>query len=149
MLKTENEPPQKTPVAILKSVFGYDTFRPMQEDIIANVLAKRDTLGVMPTGGGKSLCYEVPALLFPGLTVVVSPLIALMQDQVSFLRDAGVEALLLNSTLDRDTYRDNMVRIRNGSVKLLYVAPESLVTARVQELLASIRVDCITIDEAH
>jgi ATP-dependent DNA helicase RecQ len=139
----------RTPQEILKSVFGYDSFRPMQEEIIANVLAKRDTLAVMPTGGGKSLCYQVPALVFPGLTVVVSPLIALMQDQVSFLRDAGVEAMVLNSTLDWDTYRENMSRIRAGEVKLLYLAPESLVTARVQELLASVRVDCVTIDEAH
>lgn len=139
----------RNPREILKSVFGYDSFRPMQEEIIANVLAKRDTLAVMPTGGGKSLCYQVPALAFPGLTVVVSPLIALMQDQVSFLRDAGVEAMVLNSALDWDTYRENMARIRAGRVKLLYLAPESLVTARVQELLASVRVDCVTIDEAH
>lgn len=138
-----------SPSSILKSVFGYDSFRPLQEEIIANVLAKRDTLAVMPTGGGKSLCYEVPALLFPGLTVVVSPLIALMQDQVAQLEAAGVQAVLLNSALDRDEYSSNVVRIRSGEVKLLYVAPESLVTARVQELLAAVRVDCVTIDEAH
>lgn len=139
----------RDPKGILKSVFGYDSFRPLQEEIISNVLAKRDTLAVMPTGGGKSLCYEVPALLFPGLTVVVSPLIALMQDQVSQLEAAGVEAVLLNSALGRDEYYANFTRVRSGSVKLLYVAPESLVTARVQELLASVRVDCVTIDEAH
>ena len=138
-----------SPAEVLKTVFGYDSFRPMQEEIITQVLAKRDTLAVMPTGGGKSLCYEVPALIFPGLTVVVSPLIALMQDQVAQLEAAGVEALLLNSSLDWDTYRENMQRVRSGSIRLLYVAPESLVTARVQELLATIRVDCITIDEAH
>ena len=138
-----------SPSSILKSVFGYDSFRPLQEEIIANVLSKRDTLAVMPTGGGKSLCYEVPALLFPGLTVVVSPLIALMQDQVAQLEAAGVQAVLLNSALDRNEYSSNVVRIRSGEVKLLYVAPESLVTARVQELLAAVRVDCVTIDEAH
>jgi len=141
--------PDKTPLSILKTVFGYDSFRPMQEEIIAKVLEKKDTLAVMPTGGGKSLCYEVPALMFPGLTVVVSPLIALMQDQVAQLSAAGVAALFLNSSLEKETYRDNMEQIRSGKIRLLYIAPESLVTARVQELLASVRVDCITIDEAH
>ena len=139
----------RTPKEILKSVFGYDSFRPLQEEIIANVLAKRDTLAVMPTGGGKSVCYQVPALIFPGLTVVVSPLIALMQDQVAQLEAAGVEAVLLNSALGRDEYYANFARVRSGDVKLLYVAPESLVTSRVQELLAAVRVDCVTIDEAH
>jgi len=141
--------PEKTPLSILKTVFGYDSFRPMQEEIIAKVLEKKDTLAVMPTGGGKSLCYEVPALIFPGLTVVVSPLIALMQDQVAQLSSSGVAALFLNSSLEKDTYRDNMEQIRSGKIRLLYIAPESLVTSRVQELLASVRVDCITIDEAH
>lgn len=113
------------------------------------MLAKRDTLAVMPTGGGKSLCYQVPALLFPGLTLVVTPLIALMQDQVAQLDAAGVPALLLNSSLEWDDYKKNMDLIRSGNIKLLYIAPESLVTARVQELLSSVRVDCLTIDEAH
>lgn len=149
MPRSDDESSQKTPSSILKTVFGYDSFRPLQEEIIANILEKRDTLAIMPTGGGKSLCYEVPALLFPGLTVVVSPLIALMQDQVAQLEAAGVEAVLLNSALDREAYSANVVRIRSGAVKLLYVAPESLVSARVQELLATIRVDCVTIDEAH
>jgi ATP-dependent DNA helicase RecQ len=143
------ETTRNTPSSVLKSVFGYDSFRPMQEEIIAKVLEKKDTLAVMPTGGGKSLCYEVPALLFPGLTVVVSPLIALMQDQVSQLEAAGVDALLLNSSLDRDEWWANTARIRAGQAKLLYIAPESLVTPRVQELLAGVRVDCLTIDEAH
>lgn len=139
----------ETPASILKSVFGYDSFRPLQEEIISGILAGRDTLAVMPTGGGKSLCYQVPALLFPGLTIVVTPLIALMQDQVAALESSGVEALFLNSSLDRDAYRENVARIRGGKVKLLYAAPESLATERVQELLSSVRVDCITIDEAH
>jgi ATP-dependent DNA helicase RecQ len=149
MIAQSKTPTEPTPASVLKSVFGYDTFRPLQEEIIAEVLAKRDTLAIMPTGGGKSLCYQVPALLFPGLTIVVSPLIALMQDQVSQLEAAGVEALFLNSTLDRETWHANAVRVRAGEIKLLYLAPESLVTARVQELLAAIRVDCVTIDEAH
>lgn len=138
-----------SPAYILKTVYGYDTFRPLQEEIIHKILAKQDTLAVMPTGGGKSLCYQVPALILPGLTIVVSPLIALMQDQVNFLQSSGVEALFLNSSLEWDTYRENMSRVRSGKIKLLYVAPETLVTERVQELLSSVQVDCITIDEAH
>ena len=87
-----------SPASILKETFGYDTFRPHQREVIENVLARRDTLAVMPTGGGKSLCYQIPALIFPGLTVVVSPLIALMKDQVEQLHAYGVPALFLNST---------------------------------------------------
>ncbi|ULQ61174.1 DNA helicase RecQ [Brucepastera parasyntrophica] len=137
------------PRKILKTVFGYDSFRPLQEEIIEGILEKRDTLAVMPTGGGKSVCYQIPALLFPGLTVVVSPLIALMQDQVSALALAGVEALFLNSALDWETYRSNMAHVRSGKIKLLFAAPETLMTNRLQELLFSVRVDCIAIDEAH
>ncbi len=143
------EQTQQTPESVLKAVFGYDSFRPLQSEIIREVLAKRDVLAIMPTGGGKSLCYQVPALVFPGLTIVVSPLIALMQDQVSQLEAAGVPALLLNSSLDRETWRANMERVRSLEIKLLYLAPESLVTARVQELLSGVRVDCFTVDEAH
>src|SRR6185503_20911734 len=87
-----------TPASILKETFGYDTFRPHQREVIENVLARRDTLAVMPTGGGKSLCYQIPALIFDGLTVVVSPLIALMKDQVDALRLNGIPAAFLNST---------------------------------------------------
>ncbi len=139
----------RTPHEALKSVFGYDQFRPLQEDIVRCVLNKQDTLAVMPTGGGKSLCYQIPALLFPGLTVVVSPLIALMKDQVDQLTNAGVEAIVLNSSLDKEEWVANVRKLRSGSVKLLYVAPETLVTDRTQELLSDIRVDCITVDEAH
>ena len=103
----------------------------------------------MPTGGGKSLCYQIPALLFDGLTVVVSPLIALMKDQVEQLRAAGVPALFLNSTLSPEAYSENMASVRRGQAKLLYVAPETLLTSRVLSLLAEVKVDCLTIDEAH
>lgn len=138
-----------TSASILKETFGYDTFRPLQQEAIENVLARRDTLAVMPTGGGKSLCYQIPSLLFTGLTVVVSPLIALMKDQVEQLRAYGVPALFLNSTLSPQEYQENMEYIRNGEVKLLYVAPETLLTQRILSLLDSVQVDCITIDEAH
>ena len=89
----------KTPEDVLKSVFGYDSFRSLQKDIIENVLAGNDTLAILPTGGGKSLCYQIPALIFDGLTVVVSPLISLMQDQVSGLNALGVNAVFLNSSV--------------------------------------------------
>ena len=138
-----------TPQSILKKTFGYDTFRPLQREVIENVLNKRDTLAVMPTGGGKSLCYQIPALLFDGLTVVVSPLIALMKDQVEQMHAAGVPALFLNSTLSPEAYQDNMQSVRQGQTRLLYLAPETLLTARIFDLLASVRVDCFTIDEAH
>ena len=138
-----------TPEFLLKSVFGFDEFKPLQREVIANVLKKRDTLVIMPTGSGKSLCYQLPALLFPGLTVVVSPLIALMKDQVEGLREAGVPALFLNSSLSMEEYSQNMQQVQAGKVKLLYVAPETLLTPRLFSLLASVQLDCLTIDEAH
>jgi ATP-dependent DNA helicase RecQ len=138
-----------SPVSILKDVFGYDQFRPLQLEIITNVLANKDTLAIMPTGGGKSLCYQIPALIFPGVTVVVSPLIALMKDQVEQLNELGVPALFLNSSLSFETYQENMQRVRSGQIKLLYVAPETLLTPRLFSLLSDISMDCLTIDEAH
>ena len=142
-------PPMPTSASILKDTFGYDTFRPNQREVIDNVLARKDTLAVMPTGGGKSLCYQIPALLFPGLTVVVSPLIALMKDQVEQLRAAGVPALFLNSSLSPQAYQENMADIASGAVRLLYVAPETLLTPRLYALLDGLTVDLLTIDEAH
>ena len=134
---------------LLRSVFGYDDFRPYQADIIANILARRDTLAVMPTGSGKSLCYQLPALLFDGLTVVVSPLIALMQDQVTQLQELGVPAAFLNSTLDYDSYLQTANRVRAGEIKLLYTSPETLVRAETRVLLDRSQVACLAIDEAH
>lgn len=133
----------------LKKYFGYDSFKNGQEEIIRTVLSGRDTLALMPTGGGKSLCYQLSALLFDGLTIVVSPLIALMEDQVSALEKRGISAVFLNSSLDWDTYRLNMDLIRSGEIKLVYCAPETLLTERVQSLLAPLKVSCLTIDEAH
>jgi ATP-dependent DNA helicase RecQ len=137
------------PALLLKNIFGYDSFKPLQEEVIDNILARRDTLAIMPTGGGKSLCYQIPALTFAGLTVVVSPLIALMKDQVEQLHANGVPALFLNSTLSYQAYQDNLEYVRRGEVKLLYVAPETLLTPRLFTLLDSVKVDFITIDEAH
>jgi len=138
-----------TPESILKSTFGYDSFKPLQREIIANVQARRDTLVIMPTGGGKSLTYQVPALLFDGLTVVVSPLIALMKDQVEQLRALGVPAVFLNSSLAPEEYQQNMDAIKGGRVKILYVAPETLLTPRIFALLSASKLDLLAIDEAH
>ena len=137
--------------AVLKTTFGYDEFRPMQQEVIASVLSGRDTLAVMPTGGGKSLCYQIPALLFGGITLVVSPLISLMQDQVAFLVENGVSAVFLNSSLEWGDYLDAVQRIKSGSVKLVYLSPEALAAERTQSILhdASAPVSCITVDEAH
>ena len=141
----------KSPEEVLKKVFGYDKFRPLQKDVIANVLAKKDTLAIMPTGGGKSLCYQIPALIFDGITVVVSPLISLMQDQVDGLNAIGVNAVFLNSSVSWETYLDSMNSIRNGETKIVYVSPEGLGSSKVRDLLHDERVcvQCVTIDEAH
>jgi ATP-dependent DNA helicase RecQ len=134
---------------VLKNVFGFDEFRPLQSEIIKTILDKKDTLVVMPTGGGKSICYQIPGLIFDGLTVVISPLISLMKDQVEQLIQTGVGAVFLNSSLSPAAYRTNVQRIKQGSVKLLYLAPEALLKPGMLELLSSVRVDCLTIDEAH
>lgn len=138
-----------TPSSILKNTFGYDTFRPLQQEVIENILARRDTLAVMPTGGGKSLCYQIPSLLLDGLTVVVSPLISLMKDQVEQLRAFGVPSVFLNSSLSPHEYNENMDYVKRGEVKLLYLAPETLLTPRILTLLSGLKVDLLTIDEAH
>ncbi len=135
--------------SILKDVFGYDSFLPFQGEVIENILAGRDTLAIMPTGGGKSLCYQIPALLLDGLTVVVSPLIALMKDQVEQLRAEGVPAVVLNSSISGEEYQQNMTMVRQGEVKLLYVAPETLLTERIFALLSQVKLALLTIDEAH
>ena len=115
-----------SPQSILNDVFGYHTFRGDQEAAINSALGKRDSLVLQPTGGGKSVCYQIPALLMDGVTLVVSPLIALMQDQVSALRQLGIEAAFLNSTLSGEEQGDVYRRLASGAIKLLYVAPERL-----------------------
>lgn len=134
---------------ILKEVFGYDQFRPLQEEVIRQVLDKKDALVVMPTGGGKSLCYQIPALIFNGLTVVVSPLISLMKDQVEQLNSVGISAVYLNSSLSFQEYQQNISLIKRGETKLLYLAPETLLKPQTRSLLSDLKVDCLTIDEAH
>lgn len=139
------------PELVLKTVFGYDEFRPLQKDIITNVLKGHDTLAVMPTGGGKSLCYQLPALILKGITVVVSPLISLMQDQVTSLETTGIHSAFLNSSLSWEEYCATVNDIKSGNVKIIYVSPEGLATSKIRELLSSpeLKISCITIDEAH
>ena len=134
---------------VLQAVFGYKDFVSLQADIIDHVTARRDALVVMPTGGGKSLCYQIPALLFEGLTVVISPLISLMNDQLQALRQNGVAAVQLNSALATTEYRRNLEQVKSGKAKLLYVAPETLLRQNLLDMLAGIEVDCLAIDEAH
>lgn len=137
----------------LKHFFGYDTFRPGQRQIVEEALAQRDLLIIMPTGGGKSLCFQLPALLQPGLTVVVSPLIALMQDQVAALQDNGIGATFLNSSLNWEAVRSREADILNGKIKLLYVAPERLLGEKFLPFLEKVRsqigISAFAIDEAH
>jgi ATP-dependent DNA helicase RecQ len=134
---------------VLRDVFGYASFRGRQEAIIAAALAGQDTLVLMPTGGGKSLCYQIPALVRDGVGVVVSPLIALMEDQVGALREAGVAAAFLNSTQRRREQDDVVAALRRGKLDLLYLAPERLLQEETQKLLRDVQVAIVAIDEAH
>jgi len=134
---------------VLKDVFGFDDFRPGQERVVDGLLAGRSVLTVMPTGSGKSLCFQVPALVMGGLTIVVSPLLALMQDQVQALRLAGVAADTINSAQDRDDNISAWRRASNGQTQLLYLSPERLMTERMLSALAKLDVRLIAVDEAH
>ncbi len=134
---------------LLRSAFGYDAFRPGQEAAVSAILAGRDTVVVLPTGGGKSLCFQVPALLMPGLTVVVSPLISLMKDQVDALTARGLPAAFINSTLSSGQVSDRLARVERGEIKLLYVAPERFDYGRTAERLRKVGVSLLAIDEAH
>ena len=134
---------------VLREVFGFDEFRPGQEDIVDNLLGGRHVLAVMPTGSGKSLCYQVPALVKQGLTIVVSPLVALMQDQVAALKLAGVAAETINSAASREDNVDIWKRVASGLVRILYMAPERLMTERMIAALQKLQVSLIAVDEAH
>jgi ATP-dependent DNA helicase RecQ len=138
-----------SPDELLKQVFGYESFRPMQREVVESVLARRDTFVLMPTGGGKSLCYQVPALLFDGVSIVVSPLISLMKDQVDALRANGVSAAFLNSTLKPEESQQVLRDLQAGAVKLLYVAPERALTEEFLRLADKATVAMVAIDEAH
>ena len=134
---------------LLKQFFGYESFRPLQEEVMRDALAGHDTFVLMPTGGGKSLCYQLPALAKGGLTIVVSPLIALMKDQVDALDEAGVAATYLNSTLSAGESRERLAKLYNGEYRLLYVAPERLMLPEMLERLIEWRPGLIAVDEAH
>jgi ATP-dependent DNA helicase RecQ len=136
-------------LALLKKHFGYETFRPLQADIIQHVLAQKNSLILMPTGGGKSLCFQLPALKFEGLTLVISPLIALMKDQVDNLQANGIPAAFLNSTLNLSEVNNVRQRVLNNELKLLYIAPERLSANGFREFLAQLKISLIAIDEAH
>jgi ATP-dependent DNA helicase RecQ len=134
---------------LLKRYFGYDNFRPMQEDIINNVLEKKDTFVLMPTGGGKSLCYQLPALKFDGLTLVISPLISLMKDQVDHLKKNGIDAEYINSTLSYNEIFYIQERVLMKQIKILYIAPERMALENFKEFLMALSLSLIVIDEAH
>lgn len=133
----------------LKKYFGYDTFRNGQEEIITNILKGEDVLGVLPTGGGKSICYQLPALIKEGITLVISPLISLMKDQVDSLVEDGISASFINSSLAYDDYIDSIRKIRSGNIKLLYISPERLENKFFLDFLKELKVSFIAIDEAH
>ena len=141
--------PNAPMLTLLKSHFGYDDFRPLQEEIIGNVLAKGDTLVLMATGGGKSLCYQLPALMLDGVTLVISPLIALMKDQVDALRANGVDAAFINSSLTRAEVNRVCGLAQAGRIKVLYLAPERLALPEFRAFLDTLPVSLIAIDEAH
>ena len=139
----------RDPEQVLHEVFGYESFRPLQGDIIREVSEGRDALVLMPTGGGKSLCYQVPALVRSGTAIVISPLIALMQDQVAALKELGVRAAFLNSTMDFEQARATEYALMTGELDLLYCAPERLIQPRTIELLHDASISLFAIDEAH
>ena len=136
-------------VQALQQYFGFTSFRPLQEEIIRDSLSGKDVVALLPTGGGKSLCFQLPAIVRSGLTVVVSPLIALMKDQVDSLTAAGVPATFLNSSLAPEEARPRIRGLHEGEFKLLYVAPERLMLQGFQEDLKRWNVELFAIDEAH
>ena len=133
----------------LKDSFGFDDFLPGQESVIENLMGGHSAAAVFPTGGGKSLCYQLPALLLPGLTLVVSPLIALMKDQIDQLKGLGIAAERVDSTLTVAEYRSTMDAIRSGRLRLLYVAPERFNNERFRESLTRVDLSLFAVDEAH
>lgn len=134
---------------VLKNFFGYDSFRTGQEEIVNQILMSKDVLGIMPTGAGKSICYQVPALMLPGVTIVISPLISLMKDQVDSLNAMGIPATFINSTLSASEYAGAVQNILYDVYKIIYIAPERLNSSSFIDILKSINISMITVDEAH
>lgn len=134
---------------ILKTYFGYDSFRGAQEILIDNILSGKDVLGIMPTGAGKSLCYQIPALMLDGITLVISPLISLMKDQVGSLNQAGIHAAYLNSSLTPGQYRKALAFARQGRYPIIYVAPERLLTPEFLDFAMNVQISMVAVDEAH
>lgn len=134
---------------VLKEIFGYASFREGQEALVESTLQGRDVLGIMPTGAGKSLCYQIPALLFEGISIIISPLISLMKDQVTALNQLGVHAAYINSSLTEVQYRKAMENARKGQYKIIYVAPERLMTESFLSLVSSVDISMVAVDEAH
>src|SRR6266705_4244783 len=135
--------------SILKQFWGYDSFRPLQEEIINSILEGKDTLALMPTGGGKSLCYQIPGLVKDGLCLVISPLIALMNDQVENLRKKNITAYAIYSGMSRKEVINTLQVAANSNCKFLYVSPERLETFLFKEYLPALRIHLIAVDEAH
>ena len=140
---------QAAALGALKRYFGYDSFRPGQSGLVDAILAGRDVLGVMPTGAGKSMCYQIPATLLPGVTIVISPLISLMRDQVDALNDAGIPAAYVNTTQGGDEQAMVLAQAAQGDIKLLYVAPERLETERFRNFATRVPISLVAVDEAH
>lgn len=138
-----------TPEEILAQYYGYTEFRPGQREVIDQILSGKDVIAIMPTGAGKSVCYQIPALLLPGITIVISPLISLMKDQVEALVQGGIPAAYLNSTVSQEEYFSVLEGLRSGQVKILYVAPERLMTEGFLRLAQSMEISMVSVDEAH
>src|SRR5438874_2925944 len=138
-----------SPESLLRDVFGFPAYRQGQQQAIDALLSGRSVLAIFPTGGGKSLCYQLPALLLDGLTLVVSPLIALMKDQLDFLKRRGVPAARLDSSLDAAAARQVYADLRAGTLKLLYVSPERLANERFLQTLRTLKIALLAVDEAH
>lgn len=137
------------PLEILKEYWGYDSFRPMQEEIVNSALEGRDVLAILPTGGGKSVCFQVPALIREGIAIVITPLIALMKDQVQNLNDRGIKALCVNAGMSHREVETSLNNAAYGDFKLLYVSPERLGTGMFRNFLMEMNVSYIVVDEAH
>ena len=139
----------KEPFEILKKYWGHDNFRPYQKEIIDSILAGQDTVALLPTGGGKSVCFQIPALLFDGITIVISPLISLMKDQVDSLRLLGIKSVYLNSALSKEEYIESINKIKSGNAKIIYVAPERLNNDNFVKFISRYKISMIAVDEAH